>query len=49
MRKALFEIVHGKVVLPSILRTKDEIFVSYEYGRDFDIAFAQVRTTIERF
>lgn len=46
--KAPFEIIYGRVVLPPILRTKDEIFAADEYVRDLDVAFGQVRTAIAR-
>ena len=47
-RKAPFEVMYGKVILPPILRTKDEIFAADEYVRDLDTAFAQVKAVIER-
>ena len=46
--KAPFEIIYGKVILPPILKTKDEIFAVDEYVRDLETAFTQVRTAIER-
>ena len=39
-RKAPFEIIYGKVILPSFLRTKDEIFVADEYVRDLETTFS---------
>ena len=47
-RKAPFEIIYEKVILPPILRTKDEILATDEYVRDLETAFSQVRTAIER-
>ena len=44
--KAPFEVIYRKVILPPILRTKDEIFAADEYVRDLEIAFSQVRTKI---
>lgn len=41
--------MYGKVILPHILRTKDEIFGVDEYVRDLDTTFAEVKTAIERF
>ena len=46
--KAPFEVIYGKVILPPILRTKDEIFAADEYVRDLETAFTQVQTAIER-
>ena len=46
--KAPFKVMYGKVTLPPILRTKDEIFAADEYVRDLDTTFAQVKTGIER-
>ena len=46
--KVPFEMIYGKVILPPILRTKDEIFAADEYVRDLETAFTQVRTAIER-
>ena len=46
--KAPFEVIYGKVILPPILRTKDEIFAADECVRDLVTAFSQVWTTIER-
>ena len=46
--KAPFEIIYGKVILPPILETKDEIFAVDEYVRDLETAFSQIQTTIER-
>lgn len=46
--KAPFKVIYGKVILPPIFRTKDEIFVADEYVRDMDTAFAQVKAAIER-
>ena len=37
--KAPFEVLYRNVILPPILRTKDEIFVVDEYVRDLEIAF----------
>jgi len=45
--KAPFKIIYGKVVLPRILRTKDDIFVVDDFVKDLDIAFTQVRAAIE--
>lgn len=41
--------MYGTVILPHILRTKDEIFGVDEYVRDLDTTFAEVKTAIERF
>ena len=46
--KAPFEVIYGKVIVPPILRTKDEIFAADEYVRDLETVFSQVRTAIER-
>ena len=46
--KLLLEVIYGKVIVPPILRTKDEIFAADEYVRDLETTFSQVRTAIER-
>ena len=45
--KAPFEIIYGKVILPPILRTKDEIFAADEYVGNLETALSQVQTAIE--
>lgn len=46
--KTPFEVIYGKVLLPPILRTKDQIFAVDEYVRDLDTAYAQVKQAIAR-
>ena len=38
--KAPFEVIYGKVIVPPILRTKDQLFAADEYVRDLVTAFS---------
>ena len=46
--KAPFEVIYGNILLPPILRSKDQIFAANEYVRDLDTAYDHVKCAIMR-